>query len=269
MLSTKKRDTMNVAAAAGINPSPDSGTSGGQELRIANQSVDGTNVHPLLFIPSYRFLTPNNAEYQAYRTAKATYVKGIAETWDIIPNDSSTWWWRRVIFAYKSTFIPTRTNIGVFGAQPTAGATSARQLKDLSGVTSGGTPAVLAGIYDDLFEGVLGTDWSNPMTAKIDKRRVTLLHDSRRTIGSGNNASRPRLTRRYHPVNKTVVYDDEENGLSMTPSPFSVNNKAGLGDIYMLDFFTCPSPLVPGGAATSGASNLQLGCTQTYYWHEK
>jgi hypothetical protein len=140
-------------------------------------------------------------------------------------------------------------------------------MRDLSGQSTGEYRDVKNSVENFLFQGTKGVDWSSLFSATIDRTRVDLISDKRTNLSSGNAAAKPRVVKRYNPINKTLVYDDEENLLSMVPSGFSVQTKQGMGNLYVYDMFTCPAPVTPGSDA--GASSLRISSTQTLYWHEK
>jgi len=263
--STKKKDTMIVASLGGINPDPKAITTSGRIPQFAYNTVDSSNVHMIVFNPTHRFLVPNNAAYKAYRTSSAPYIRGYLERVELNPTDGATWWWRRVVFAVKSSLAVDATTDANLGAQATAGATSYRQVRDLSGESTGNYHDTNVAIQTLMFEGVQGVDWLDPLSAKLDRTRVTIIKDKTRTLSSGNDIGRPRIIRDYTPINKTLVYDDEENGLSMNPAPFSVESKAGIGNIYVVDFLNCPRPANTGSPGTG----ITFNPAATLYWHEK
>jgi len=263
-MSHKKRDIMVSAAGPGLNPSPGTQVVVNQNLVINittnNSAADG--IHMTGYIPSARSLSPNNYAYSAIRTATRTYVKGISEMYHFVPSDASAWEWRRIVVAQKYLFGQSRTAMTDIAAQFGTG-TTYRYFKDLTGDASGSYTAIWDAVQDVLFAGVKTVDWQDPMTAPVDRARVTLLSDKRRMITSNNDAPRPRMVKTYVPINKTIQYDDEENGVLISPTRFSVDNNIGLGDIFVFDMFTVRAPV------NAVSSQLQIRSTMTYYWHEK
>jgi len=263
-MSHKKRDTMQSAAGVGLNPSPASAPLANQPLTLGATTTNpsANNTHMVAYSPSIRTLTPNNYAYMSARTATRTFVKGLAETYRIVPSDASAWEWRRIVVSVKGKFGGTPTTIEQIGAQ-FANNTTYRYMKDLTGDTSGNYQVLWDAIQDILFRGVKTIDWGSQMTAPVDTARVTLISDKRRMITSQNDAVRPREVKTYIPINKTLQYDDEENGTIISPSKVAVESKIGIGDIYVFDMFACPAPI------NVASSQLQIVSTQTYYWHEK
>lgn len=257
---------MMSAAGDPVNPNPNSTTVDGPMI------IDGTTVsayhggyHMTLQCPSHRFLSPNNAAYLSYRTDTRPFIKGLSETYFLNPSDAAVWEHRRIVFATKSTFVAAvLPNIG---AQTAAGdASSRRQFRDMSGVTTGNYTTLQQQLYDIVFAGVDTVDWRNPMLAKTDKARIDVYSDVKYSIFSGNAVGRSKYKKFYTPINKTIQYDDEENGLAISPSAVSVQDKRGMGNIFVLDLFVVINPAVPG---TPASSQLSISSQQTLYWHEK
>jgi len=135
-------------------------------------------------------------------------------------------------------------------------------MRDLGNITTGPYNDLRDNILDSLFAGNGGTDWISPFRAKTDKTRVTILSDRSFNYSSGNETSKPVIRKVYDAINRSVVYDDDEDGLQMVPRPLSVDSKPGIGNIYLVDFYFCPAPDEPEDALT-------VSSQATYYWHEK
>lgn len=268
-LSVKKRDSMLSAAANGTNPAPNA-TLANNQIRIAANTISTSflnGVHTFVFSPTMRYLLPNNASFSAQRTSSKPYIKGIAESYTLLPNDGSVWWHRRIVFASKRLYAEAVTGLagnGVIQAQPDQSTTTTRKLRDMSSDPgSTGYSTLSTDLSVDIFHGIYTVDWVDPMRAKLDKTRITVLSDRLVTLKSGNDAPAPRIVKHYTSVNKTIVYQDEENGITMSVSPFSVTSKSGLGNIYVYDLFECPVPI------NTTTSTLTISTQQTLYWHEK
>lgn len=261
VMSRKKRDSMLSGAFEGSNPSPESPVTGGTPL-LMNQTNPNGRVHMTFANVSHRYLVPNNAAYRSFRTDTRTYVKGLSQTYTIIPSSSTCWWHRRILFASKELFTTVEVQQSV-GAQsfPGDNATILR-MRDLGNISSGPYNDLRNDVLVKLFSGTGGIDWVSPFRAKTDKTRVTVLSDRSFNYSSANEAPKPVIRKMYDAINKTIVYDDDENGLSMTPSPLSVDSKSGLGNIYLVDFFFCPAP-------DEEEDSLTVSSQATYYWHEK
>lgn len=264
-MSIKKRDTMLSASGSGVNPSP--GATPQVDLPFVLGPIPtyllADKVHVMAFCPSYRWASANGPQTIASRTNARTYVKGISETYQLVPQDASSWEWRRICVSVKGLLSLSPDTLQLIGAQFTAGNTTYRYFKDLTGDTSGAYITLWERIQSWLFIGTKGTDWNDQMTAKLDRARFNVHSDVMRRISSHNDSSSPRTVKTYVPINKTIQYDDEENGISMSTLPYSTQNKIGLGDIYIFDLFSVRAPI------NGTSSQLQVRSSMTYYWHEK
>ncbi len=118
-----------------------------------------------------------------------------------------------------------------------------------------------ANINGLVFKGVANVDWVDPFVAKVDTQRVTLKYDHTRVFSSGNQQGKFFQDSRWYPMNKNLLYNNDENGESEIDATFSTFAKPGMGDYYVMDIFD----------AASGAVGdvLQFRPEATIYWHEK
>ena len=63
------------------------------------------------------------------------------------------------------------------------------------------------------------------------------------------------------PINKTLVYSDEEAGNDINQGQLSTLGRQGLGDVFVLDLFDC--------STANNASSLVFEPEATLYWHER
>lgn len=263
--SRKKRNSMMQYA----NTSTVNGTS--VTIGPGPLVVNG-NAAVCLFSPTAMDLSdgtgaPGSITEQAVRTSTTAYMKGFSEKIRIQTSSGIPWFWRRITFcskrptifaAFQASDTPTQTNSGVTSYVDT---TNGLERLYFNLVTNS-SPNTLAAIYSVLFRGAQGKDWNDVLTASVDTTRVDLKSDRSWTIKSGNASGTVRDFSLYYPMNKNLVYDDDENGDQETQSYTSVQDKKGMGDYYILDFFYTGT----GGATTD---LLQLTSTSTMYWHEK
>jgi len=261
-MSRKKRDIMQSAANATANAPADATLVGSQgPIILANGVKDGISL--FAFCPTYKWLKPNNASYISQRTASSIWIKGFSETLSFIPNDGSTWIWRRYIIRQKDRYTSTAF-LGNYGAESTSGAVTTRKWRNFAvAASSPDYNTEYDRFQEQNYLGVKTTDWSNQMNAKIDNTKFDVLYDRTTHIRSGNQAGAPRRIKRWHPMNYTIRYDDEENGQDVNVSPVSVTNKLGKGNCFIFDLFTCPAPINPQ------TSQLAMGSNFGMYWHEK
>ncbi|AWX63613.1 capsid protein [Gila monster-associated gemycircularvirus] len=126
-------------------------------------------------------------------------------------------------------------------------------------------------IFEYLFKGTVGFDYSEDSRwdTPLDNKRVKVVYDKQYTITP--NYAAPdgaqfgkTLTRKlWHPINRKVLYDDDEEGADVNGSGWSAQTPESLGNYYVLDIFST-------GQYIEG-SNDQVGTympESTTYWHE-
>jgi len=242
--SKKKRDTMIWANA----------TSGAGQYRHKLSATGGSlNAYSVyVWCPTYRIGKGSNAE--SIRNAKTVFYRGLSEKMTVTASTSTPWKWRRIVFVTKALydFIPNL----VSDIETSAG--WSRAMVNLSGDSATPVRNQLEGF---LFEGSGGQDWWSPFTAKVDRKRVTLLYDKTRMLQSGNDVAHYHSHKQWIPINKNLVYDDAEVGSDESSFKYSVTSKMGFGDVYILDLFEC--------ASGNSADLLQFEPQATTYWHER
>lgn len=226
--------------------------------------MTGGTSYRFLFSPSFRsvgsIIGPEERQISASaaeRWKSKCYMRGYKETVELETNDSSSWLWRRIVFTTLGWGAPLADYIAANVTQRGYG----RLMYNLD---NGQHDVLLGDAYSRLFEGQRTLDWVNPLTAKVDSRRIRVISDTLRTIQSPNSESgRYQVTKRWYPVNKSIIYDDDENG---TAHKFSVGwasgaAQANAGDLFVFDMFD---------AATDATeeTTLAMGTSGTYYWHE-
>lgn len=255
LTSDKKRDTMlcysNVTAA---NPY------GSSTYTASPAILTGNVLHVFPWCATARGITSANGYDGAkvdepIRTATTVFMRGLAERIRISTSDGLPWLWRRVCFASKNNAIRTYTT-GTSTSYSPAIFTSSGYVRAVNQVASGTN-------FDDLiWKGTINKDWNDWITAPIDSRRVDVKYDRTVTIAGGNEEGTIREFSLWHPMNKNLVYDDDENGDEDGGNQWSVQDKRGMGDYWVVDIF---SPRA-GGASTS---QLLFEPQASLYWHEK
>lgn len=192
----------------------------------------------------------------ATRTSGTPYMVGLKEAIEIQCSTGMPWQWRRICFTYKGTILTNSTSFS------TAIETSngwVRVLNQLSG-NPGADPQY--SFFVKLFKGQNTSDWVDPMIAPTDNSRVTIKYDKTITLASGNEDGFIRKYNRWHGMNKTLVYDDDEVGGAELTSAYSNQGKAGMGDYYVVDMFRARVGSTP-------SDQLSFRPVSTLYWHEK
>lgn len=263
--STKKRDNMlcYTNSTASAQTGGTNYTSNGPAIVTGGR--DYNNCAVFLWCATARDNTLNNGATlprgttfdTATRTSSTPYMVGLKEAIEIQVNNGIPWQWRRICFTLKGPIgLDTTASFAVALETANGWTRVANQVADGTG---GGQQYAL---YERLFRGQNTSDWNDPMTAKVDTSRVTLKYDKTISIASGNEDGLVRRYNRWHPMKKTLVYNDDELGGTETASAFSTYGKAGMGDYYVVDLFRARN-----GAATTDL--LSFRPEAVLYWHEK
>lgn len=253
LTSEKKRDTMIPVYKAG--------SAATATVQAANLS--GPNGALLIWCATARDNTVSNGGagagkfQQSTRSATTCFMRGLKETVSVNTNSPLAWQWRRICFCFRNTalllpsVVPYIENSNGFG----------RLMYNLSSgsATDNAAASALSGF---LFKGVIAVDWTSQLTAPIDTSRVDLKYDRTFTISSGNSSGVIRRYNMWHPMNKNITYDDDEQAGGMNTSYYSVTDKRGMGDYYVADF------IYPAYGSTS-TDTLYFSPQATLYWHEK
>jgi len=164
------------------------------------------------------------------------------------------------MFSTKDTL--TSSLNAAIGAEPASGDITRRVFRDMSYGSTGPWQELAVTLIGLLFKGTIGVDWQDPMKAPLDKTRVNIHSDRFTSISSGNDVPRAKIVKHYTPIRKTLQYNDEENGTAVDVSPFSVDSKIGIGNIFVADFFHCPAP-------SETTDEMTITTNSTYYWNER
>lgn len=236
---------------------------------VGNAYVAGNQQGSFLWLATAQDLTDGQARgtvsTPAQRSATSCYMRGLNEHLRIQTSSGIPWFHRRICFTYKGArpFTAFLTETPVSAQPPVPYLESSAGMQRLFfNQTINGSPLTLAERYAVLFKGEANLDWNDVLIAQIDTSRVTLKFDKTWTIKSGNANGTVAERKLWHPMNKTLVYDDDESGASEAASYMSVGSKAGMGDYYVLDI------IVPGEGGTS-TDFMSITSSSTLYWHEK
>ncbi|ALC76162.1 capsid protein [Poaceae associated gemycircularvirus 1] len=267
--SRKKRDTMLAASntnSAG-SPLPNTGTRAIVYGGTSPPTGSSYNGGFFLWCATARDLTINSGPagavaQEATRTATTCYMRGLSEKLRVQTNSPAPWFWRRICFTIQAAF-----GVAAPGDSPTN--TYSDYLENSNGFTrlwlnqninsQGNTTA---GITNIVFKGAVGRDWRDLISAPVDTRRVNLKYDKTRVFRSGNQSGIVRELKLWHPMNRNLVYDDDEVADVENTSVYSVVDKRGMGNYYVLD-------IIQPGEASSASDLLLIDSTSSLYWHEK
>lgn len=236
-------------------------------VAVAPASVNASTGGTFLWCATARDLTPGAGDLarvvqDATRTAHLCYMRGLAENLRIQTNTSLAWFHRRICFTYKGA--------APFRSRPSADTgTAVQYIETSNGIqrlwfnsTINQTPNYLNDIRGVIFKGAEGIDWNDIISARVDTARIGVKYDKVRLIKSDNDNGAIRVFKHWHPMNKNLLYDEDETGASTDVSYWSAQSKVGMGDYYIIDFFQ--------GAFGGGTSDIiRIDSTSTLYWHEK
>jgi hypothetical protein len=208
----------------------------------------------ILFSPNFRDKSSSDPNSKATRETDTIYARGFKERATLISNSPASWRWRRIVFACKG--LNQLLGAGATGLETSNG--YVRLVPDYASASATTSRNNLEAI---LFRGNSLTDWINQITAKVDTQRVTLLSDKTRTLNSGNALGKYFKHSQWYPINKNIVYSNDENGEVENSSSVSTTAKPGMGDVFIADYFEC--------STNQATDTLFFEPECTFYWHEK
>lgn len=191
----------------------------------------------------------------ATRTATTCYMRGLKERIQVQTNSGAPWQWRRICFTLKGDTLIEQ----VEDAYHLLFETSNGFQRVLNNVRSANMNAV---INDILFKGIDGRDWNNYFNAKTDNTRCSIKYDKTFAIRCGNDSGYMKEFKLWHPMNKNLVYNDDEAGGDKVPGYYSVDSRLGMGDYYVID-------IISAGSDANGDDQMTFNPQATLYWHEK
>ena len=259
--SRKKRDTMapyyntnGSSPLTGLGGYTTSGTGGGAQaytgllwLATARDNTLGTGG------------VKGTVNDDSARTATACYMRGLKENIEISTSSGAPWQWRRICFTYRDPSILLSTNALAPFLETSTG--FARYMTNFT-ATDAASVSTHGAITRLIFKGQQNVDWNDIRTAPLDNTRIDVKYDKTTIISSGNTSGKVKMTKMWHPMNKTLVYDDDENAQTENSAYYSVGDKRGMGDYYVIDFFQ-------SGMGATSSDSINFNPTATLYWHER
>jgi len=195
------------------------------------------------------------------RESKVTYIRGLKETISLATNTNVAWRWRRIVVFWKDVLVlnPSSNYRDLWYDPNVSPSTTGRGYVR---VFNSLNTTRYAALTDLIFVGTQDKDWTDPFTAALDKSRVDVKYDKTITIQSRTNTGTDLTFHRWHPVNKTMIYDDEQVGASWNSSFYSSNARGSCGDMVVID-------IIRGGINSGGSDRMRLVSDATFYWHER
>lgn len=239
-------------------------------LAVGGLTVNGVSQSISVWCPTARTLVQSGGTsativQEAMRTATTAYMVGLSEKLRIQSSSGLPWMWRRLCIRLRgldgnfqvaaSTDTPTSTYSPFL---ETSNGYQRVWLNETINAQSNTINQQLALI----FKGTSGVDWNDVMIAPTDNRRVDVAFDHTWKLHSGNASGVFTEKNLWHPMRKSLVYADDEQGEIENSSAFSVTGKSGMGDYYIVD-------LVQPGLGGSATDVITISSTASLYWHEK
>ncbi|UOK20966.1 capsid protein [Chifec genomovirus UA13_30] len=260
--SRKKQD--NMLSFANTNSSGASVSA----VAVGGLYVNGTSTYAMtVFCPTARSLTTAGATNllvdQADRTATTCYIRGYKENLRIQTSSPLPWLWRRIVFTTKGPtfYLNSSSDTPTIKFTPYSD-TSIGMARLWFNLSVNASPNTISQMNTIIFKGAINQDWNDVITAKVDTSRISVMSDRTTCIKTSNASGHFSDRKLWYPVNKNLVYDDDESGAAVASNYYSTDAKPGMGDMYIVDY------LAPGVGAT-GSDVINLNATATMYWHEK
>lgn len=244
--SVKKRDKMTLGIV-----SPD-----GTVAATSNQAYNIAAGDKQLFISAASYKERINNANEASRNLRQVFLRGISERvrWETNTSTGTPIIVRRMVVSGIAR-IDLAGGVSNITTQPTRVVTNGNHYIGL------GTGPMNINVAEVLFAGTYNSDWKDDMTSKIDPRRWKIHSDKSFVVRSGNQAEAIFQRRFYDPINRTVQYDDEENGTDVSTSGWAAYSTQGhQQNVYIIYQVYNPS------TSTIAPS---VSMERTLYWHEK
>lgn len=221
--------------------------------------VAGTNYY--LWCPTWRQRRPSSTD-EHVRANQEVYMRGIKDrvmvsaTFSLVHRRVCFWSHRRIEDARPFVM----ENPDVIDAPP-------YQRRNLVALY----PNLDEELFEYLFKGTVGFDYSenSRWDTPLDNKRLKVVYDHQYTITPNyapNEGAQfgKTLTRKFwHPINRKIMYDDDEEGADVSGSGWSANTPESLGNYYVLDIFST-GQWIEGSTDTVGTFMPE----STTYWHE-
>lgn len=257
--SRKKRNTMITVS----NTDPSGNATG---LAAKSLNINGTQTGYVVWTPTAMNLARdgglNTINDESARTATTCYMRGLKENLRVQTSSGCPWFHRRLIFRTtdKQMAISATYSDGATDASTTNG--MVRLMRNFTISSNSALQQYITDLNDELFRGKEGIDWADTLTAQTSSNQITVVSDVSRIYQSGNQFGMARVKKSWIPMNKNLVYDDDEQGETKASSYVSAEGIHGMGNLMILDI------IKPGAGAAVG-DQIRLDATASLYWHER
>lgn len=261
LTSTKKRNTM-------LSWSNTTNTGASRTNQVGAAIVNGSQGGFFVWNSTAQslFANGNNGNItinQAERTASSCYMRGLSENIRIQTSSAIPWFHRRICFTTKGLdFIVAQSGDTPINPTQNYVDTSTGIERLWLNVNVNNTPNTQANYFSQIFKGTINQDWNDLIVAPTDPLRITVKFDKTWIITSGNQNGTVKERKLWHPMNKTLVYDDDEAGAGTVAQYVTVDSKAGMGDYMVVD-------IIQAGSQGTSTDFMSINANSTLYWHEK
>lgn len=243
--SRKKDDTMLTGT-------------GGAGNGVPVQQVDiNASLGPLYLAACMTYMVRAPGAEDHVRRDQSVFFVGWRDYYRLYVGGGAGWSWRRVVFMSKDRFPDTELPANLTNGYM-------RRLV-LDNVPTSPLPFSL---IETIFSGTRNIDWTDVITAPLDKSRITVMSDRVMRLNPGNDSGKEITSKRWTPVRRTIEYDDEEHGSEVKPPtqtdpgrPWASQNSHSAGNVYVIDFIDT--------MATSAEETLTVRVESKRYWHER
>lgn len=246
-------DTALEPVAGGMTFEATSGVSMVAWRATERQRLTGTN-------------DPATVDDPSSRTSTNCFMRGLRENITLSLLSSHPWVWRRICFKFfgdsfdRNAIDPALANIfAQFSVLTSSGYGRAISTFD---DTNAFANDLRTRMQAYIFKGTQSIDWTDVFTAKTDSTRLSIAYDRVTYIRSMNDSPNERRIKLWHPMNKTLIYDEDESGGTQFNGSTSADTRHSMGDYYVIDYFA------PCNGSNAG-DNLFFEPQSTLYWHER
>lgn len=231
---------------------------------VSNSVLTGPGMVYCLYSPTYmpRQLVPKDIPRRDHlREQSNIFFRAVKE--EVFLSVSEPCFWRRIVFYYANEITEAAP---LYGAHPATG--NPFRIRNMATIdpSAGGEQANLG---QELWAGMVGVDYTEDTRwkAPLDKDNLTVAYDRTATINPNRDYAaeetygKNRIWKMWHPVNKSLEYDDKETGQDVNPSPW-VSDKPRQGNMYIMDIFST------GRVSELDVSFGTWNVDSTIYWHE-
>lgn len=240
--STKKHDT--IAGSSETKADLSFYDFGGSFVPFPQvQGITGATVS--VWCPTYRFLGSSPQKYD-HRSASTVYYRGVREQVQFYLRNASPVVWRRCVVG---------SNLNVAN-------TASYSLNDtnLYGRTQLYSESTYIAFFEVLTQGTRNSDYTSNITAKLDEKKCKIYYDKTRVLRPKTTTGDIQTYKMWHPINKTIQYDEEEKGSDISSSPWASNEPPN-HNVYIIDLFQSIN--------TTTTNQVSWNVETTSYWHER